>query len=324
MGSSRLFRIAAAAAGLLVLLLGGEASSSGPAPVSTWVVSPSQSGVSAVAVSGSTAYIGGSFGYVGPQTGGFASLDPTTGGVASTPPMVDGDVYAAAADGSGGFFIGGQFRLPGSDVFRQLAHIRSDGTVDPDWQPRPETGVAFAIAVSDTAVYVGGVFGSGLMAFDRTSGADLETFDADVTGGDGVKTLELSGSTLYVGGDFDGLDGIPRTNLGAVDAVSGEVTPWSPTTDGIVLDLAVSADTVYVGGHFAKANGATPRSNAAAFDRGTGAVRAGTLSPTARSTPSRSPVRPCIWRRVRRDGRHTARQPRGRRGLERHRNHMEP
>ena len=71
-----------------VLLLGGGAALAAPpqAPSQTWVVSgplwrtetPSLAAlaqVNAVAVSGTTAYVGGDFRYVGPETGGFVALD---------------------------------------------------------------------------------------------------------------------------------------------------------------------------------------------------------------------------------------------------------
>ena len=63
----------------LTLVLGGAASSYAPTPAATWVVSGGSSGgtVEAIAVSGSTAYVGGDFAYMGPETGSFVSLDST-------------------------------------------------------------------------------------------------------------------------------------------------------------------------------------------------------------------------------------------------------
>src|SRR5262245_65714911 len=97
--------LAATAAVVLMLALGGAASSYAPLPLPTWVVSGGMSGgtVEAVAVSGTTAYLGGDFGYMGPETGSVVSLDSTSGALTPGWPMVGGDVYAVAPDGLGGW-----------------------------------------------------------------------------------------------------------------------------------------------------------------------------------------------------------------------------
>src|SRR4029453_13630285 len=65
--------------------------------------------VSALALSGNTLYVGGSFPGVGPVTGSFAALDRGTGSPGSAFPKVDGEVFAVASDGAGGWFVGGRF-----------------------------------------------------------------------------------------------------------------------------------------------------------------------------------------------------------------------
>src|SRR5262245_10512792 len=69
--------------------------------------------VNAVAVSNNIVYVGGTFTHVGPPTGAFVGLDPTSGSALQPYPLVGGGVvnsavvWAIAADGNGGFFIGG-------------------------------------------------------------------------------------------------------------------------------------------------------------------------------------------------------------------------
>src|SRR5262245_15042585 len=53
---------------------------------------------------GNTIYLGGTFTYVGPQTGSFVQLDATSG-VTAPLPATNGIVYAIAADGTGGWYI---------------------------------------------------------------------------------------------------------------------------------------------------------------------------------------------------------------------------
>src|SRR5438128_2712667 len=90
--------------------------------------------VRATALSGNTLYIGGDFSYVGPNNGGFARLDATSGMVVPGSHHVNGTVYAVAPDGHGGWFIGGSFEKVGDEPRSNLAHFRSDGTLD-GWNP---------------------------------------------------------------------------------------------------------------------------------------------------------------------------------------------
>jgi hypothetical protein len=53
---------------------------------------------------GTTTYLGGSFTYVGPNTGHGVPLDTTTGSPVIPYPKVNGTVYAVAPDGSGGWY----------------------------------------------------------------------------------------------------------------------------------------------------------------------------------------------------------------------------
>ena len=78
------------------------------------------------------------------------------------------------------------------------------------------------------------------------------------------------GDAVYLGGNFteavrsDGLTR-PRTDLMAVNVVTGALLPWQPSVSGIVFSIAEDGTTLLVGGDFNSVNG-TPRSNFAAID----------------------------------------------------------
>ena len=63
----------------------------------------------------------------------------------------------------------------------------------------------------------------------------------------------VAGQTVYLGGQFNHVDGAPRANLAAVSATTGAVTSWRPDPNDRVYALAISPDggTLYAGGEFA-------------------------------------------------------------------------
>lgn len=102
-----------------------------------------------------------------------------------------------------------------------------------------------------------------------------------------VSAIAVSGSTIYIGGQFthvkdNGGTTRARAHLAAVDAATGDLLPWAPSTDQPVDALAVSAaGTVFAGGEFTTVNG-TARSRLAALDGTSGAL--GAWNPGADNT----------------------------------------
>jgi len=225
---------------------------------------------------GSTIYIGGYFTYVGPTTGSGAAIDSSTGNIDSGMPRVAGGwINAVVPDGSGGWYIGGGFSSVGGTARGSIAHIKSDKTVDANFNPNADNEV-YAIALSGSTVYVGGHFTSiGGETRNRIAALDAATglatsFNPNVNSV--VNALALSGSTLYAAGQFTNIGGVTRNRIAAIDAATGLATSWNPNANGfnaIVLSLALSGSTVYAGGNFTSIGGET-RNNIAALDAATG------------------------------------------------------
>jgi len=78
---------------------------------------------------------------VGPRIGGLLSLTTGSNAAATGFPTSNGYVNAAVPDGSAARSIGGQFNAVGGVTAQQLAHIRGDGTLDPDWNPSANNAV---------------------------------------------------------------------------------------------------------------------------------------------------------------------------------------
>src|SRR5262245_35698903 len=112
--------------------------------------------VNSIVRDGGTIYIGGSFTYVGPATGGGVTIDASTGAVQQPYLKVIGSVLAVAPDGSGGWYLGGEFSAIRGQARSNLAHVDSSGNLTP-WNPGANNKV-LAIAVSGGTVYAGGGF----------------------------------------------------------------------------------------------------------------------------------------------------------------------
>ena len=258
--------------------------SSGP-PALTYIPSASWWGtngrVSDIKVVGNRVYIAGGFDYLGRTTGYGVRVTPTDGKLSASP-RVDGIVRAAIPDGSGGWYIGGDFRKVDTKGRVTLAHITSTGAVG-TWNPKTD-GTVNALALTPAGVAIGGSFSSvngvaaqNLAVVDKAAGATVATWRASANLP--VLALAASGTGLYVGGDFTSLNGQSRSSLARLNASTGATDPgFAGTANGAVRALAVDAasTTLYAGGDFTSAtgSGSATRSRLAAFDLTTGALEA--------------------------------------------------
>ena len=110
----------------------------------------------------------------------------------------------------------------------------------------------------------------GVAAFDTTTGL-VDAWNPDVDGG--VYGMALSGTTLYVGGDFESVGGQPRDYAAAFDTTTNTLTAWDPDADDYLYSLVASGSVVYVGGDFDTIGG-QPRTGIAALDVATGLATA--------------------------------------------------
>ena len=227
--------------------------------------------VNAVALSGNTLYLGGSFSRVGAPTGSGVPLDSASGVPRSGFPRIAGQVYAVAPDGTGGWYIGGSFTSVGGVPRSNLARVLADGTLSA-WNPAANN-VVRALLVGGGVVIVGGDF-TAIGGQSRSEIAAVDTVDGAATGwspnaNGSVYALAAGGGVVYAGGQFTSVGGGPRNRIAALDAASGEATAWNPGADATVRALAVGGQTVYAGGLFSSIGGQS-RGRIAALDAGTG------------------------------------------------------
>jgi Domain of unknown function (DUF5122) beta-propeller len=145
-----------------------------------------------------------------------------------------------------------------------------------------------AVKIVGDTVYAGGSFATAVhgplsaprvnvMAVQASTG-NLLPFVADTDGA--VMAIATDGTSLYIGGDFTTVNGVPRNRLAKLDLVTGKVDlTFKPSTGNPVYDMLVLGGRLYVVGEFNQVNGVS-RQRAAALDLTTGAVDA-TFNPSA-------------------------------------------
>lgn len=157
---------------------------------------------------------------------------------------------------------------------------RNDSPVaTPSASPQTD-GVAWDGAIgSDSGFVVGNISNawdvdgtkravSNFVAFDLASGRlmpRLPSFNGE------IKTVALSDdrSTVYLGGLFTRVNGVPRYRLAALDASTLSLKPWAPSSDYLIHDIEILNNTAYIGGKFSNINGVA-RTNVAALDATSG------------------------------------------------------
>lgn len=237
--------------------------------------------VRALAMQGSTIYVGGEFASIGGQERrNTAAIDARTGAVMPWVGNANGAVHTLVVSGEA-VHAGGQFTSIGGETRNHLAALDALTGAATSWNPnitgteqQPNSAWVDAIAVSDTTVYVGGAFGkvggqirSNIAAIDVRTGIAIPwNPDANSV----VDAIALSGTTVYAGGRFSKIGGQTRFQLAALDRLTGTATDWNPEPTSPdyrhgIGAIAADGATVYVAGGFTSIGGRA-RNNIAALD----------------------------------------------------------
>jgi trimeric autotransporter adhesin len=204
-------------------------------------------------------YIGGGFTTINGQARHNIARIKADGSLHPWNPDANDAVTALVLSGKT-LYVGGDFTQIGGKNRSHIAALSvSKNTRNATaWNPNANGSVR-ALLVDGTTVYAGGDFVgvSSIGGADRNFIAALDATKNTVNAtawnpraDDTVRTLAISGTTMYAGGDFGYIGVIPRNFIAAIDTTTGIATAWNPNATNIVMSLAVSGTTVYVAGAF--------------------------------------------------------------------------
>jgi hypothetical protein len=232
-----------------------------------------------LAISGTQVYIGGVFTSIGGKSRDkLAEIDIASGTATdwNAGALSNGSVAALALSGNT-LFVGGGFQGIGCFSSRQgLAALDATTGAVLSWQADIQNGASVdAMKVSGSTLYVGGSFNSvggqsrNRLAAINTSTAAVESWNPNPTGSGfvGINTIEIVGTTVYVGGFFSSIGGASRDRFAALDATTGLATSFDagamvPTTSNVsvyALKASASGNILYLGGNFTQISGQARR-----------------------------------------------------------------
>lgn len=195
--------------------------------------------------------------------------------------VTNGTIYVMVRQPDGGMIIGGEFVSVDGMERRNLARIRPDGQLDPEWNPGANGAVSSLAVDSDGSVFVAGSLSSvggvprklAKIAGSGVGALDPQWNPAEAYGGIYALAVDSAGG-LLVGGTFTRMGGADRRNIARLaTSGTGDADPlWNPGADGTVVALAVAqSGRVYVGGSFSTI-GNVQRARIARLEGGAAAV----------------------------------------------------
>jgi hypothetical protein len=266
--------------------------------------------VNALLVSGADVYAGGQFTSIGGQTRNrLARLTTADGGAADpvwNPDVGNGTVNSLALSGTS-LFVGGGFTTISTQTHNRIARVPTTGagTADSGWTASA-SGSVLALATDGTSVYAGGTFITMNPPPTTPPTTGNRPFVAKLAAADGsldpdwnpsansvVRALALSGSSLFVGGDFTSIGGQTRNGLAKLSAGPSPDTgtadiAWDPNANSVVRALVIAGTDIYAGGDFTLVGGAShnnvvrlPTGDGGAHDSGWNPIANGTVNALA-------------------------------------------
>lgn len=224
---------------------------------------PPSSAANAIAVSGDSVLIGGTFTRANSVTReGAAALTSTGALVENWNPVIRGGSVNAVAVSGDLVYLGGTFDLTksagaGPPVrLRNIARITTSGAWDGTWRPDSD-GRVNAIVTDTSGVYVGGTFTSiggqtrsNLAKLDPSTGSAVPGWAPAANAPVSALAVDRTNNRLLVGGTFTEINGAARGRGAGVNLNTGALNSWNPAFNNEVTSITVAGKAAYFGGLF--------------------------------------------------------------------------
>ena len=258
-----IFTVFAAAA--ISIMVNGQITDNNWSPVGTGMDPAGSSIVNAITpYTSTTFYAGGSFTSAGGVSCGNIALWNGTLWNALSSGTVNGTINALAPDGNGGVYVGGTFTTVAGLTCNNIVHydglywnVLGTGTYGTD-------GTVYSIIPDGVGgIYIGGRFTvvDGTTACNniaRWDGANWQALSTGITRSSGDATvfaLEIIGSNLYAGGNFDRASWIIADNIAMWDGSSWSTLGSLGGMNAPVFALETDGSNLFAGGSFTGAGG---------------------------------------------------------------------
>lgn len=222
------------------------------------------SSVNKIAVKNDSILVGGAYynsanysPYSAKMTTASVTLDPKF-------PATNGKIWSVVPDGSGNYYVGGEFSVIGGVNQPYIAKLNSNFDVITGWAP-PVNYVVRSILVVGTTVYIGGLFSqtngvarTSVSALNTANPGSNKTWNSSMNSGGYVYTLVTDGTSIYAGGTFTQVNGSTRNLLAKFDLNGNLDASWNPNASGgggSVEQLAISGTNVLAAGSFTTVGG---------------------------------------------------------------------
>ncbi|MDX1953122.1 MAG: Calx-beta domain-containing protein, partial [Verrucomicrobiota bacterium] len=185
---------------------------------------------------------------------------------------LNGQVSVIVPQPDGKALIGGMFDEASAALRNRIARLKSDGTVDIDFDPGSGAdNTVHAIALLDTGkVLIGGAFNSvngitrrGIARLNANGSVDTDFNTGSGANGPVHEILLLADGDILVAGDFTSFNNQPRVRVARLNSNGSLDTEFNPGTgpNGVVYAMAYQMATnevpagIFIAGDFSSVNG---------------------------------------------------------------------
>lgn len=200
-------------------------------------------------------FIGGSFDRFGNDDRAHLARIDHNGALLPWAPAADYAVLCMELAGDT-LYVGGTFMtIDGQARNRIAAFNTTTGDLLPPVGCTSMTGAVVGMSEGDGVLYFGGTFTS-VCGQPRSRLAAIDIADhaladwapvASVGQYTGVNEVKAYGNRIYVGGQIDSINGVPRGNVAALDR-EGVLLSWDPVARGTVYCMELVGDQLWIGG----------------------------------------------------------------------------